>query len=104
MLFGALEAGGTKMVLAIGNENGEIHEQISIPTETPDVTVIKIIDYFKSKNIEALGIGSFGPIDLDRNSKTYGYITSTPKLAWANYDLVGTIKKALQFPSALILT
>lgn len=98
MLFGALEAGGTKMVLAIGNENGEILEQISIPTETPDVTVSKINDYFKGKNIAALGIGSFGPIDLDRNSKTYGFITTTPKLAWANYDLVGNIKKVLNIP------
>lgn len=98
MLFGALEAGGTKMVLAIGNENGEILEQTSIPTETPSITVAKIIDYFKGKNIAALGIGSFGPIDLDRNSKTYGYITSTPKLAWANYDLVGNIKKVLNIP------
>lgn len=98
MLFGALEAGGTKMVLAVGNENGEILEQISIPTETPSVTVKKIVDYFKEKNIEALGIGSFGPVDLDRSSATYGYITSTPKLAWANYDLVGNIKKELNIP------
>lgn len=98
MLFGALEAGGTKMVLAIGNENGEILEQVSIPTETPDITIPKIIDYFKGKEIAALGIGSFGPIDLDKKSETYGYITSTPKLAWANYDLVGNIKKALSIP------
>ncbi len=98
MLFGALEAGGTKMVLAIGNENGEILEQVSIPTETPDVTIPKIIDYFKGKEIAALGIGSFGPIDLDKKSDTYGYITSTPKLAWANYDFVGNIKKALTIP------
>jgi len=98
MLFGALEAGGTKMVLAIGNENGEILEQVSVPTETPDVTIPKIIEYFKGKDIAALGIGSFGPIDLDKKSETYGYITSTPKLAWANYDLVGNIKKALSIP------
>lgn len=98
MLLGALEAGGTKMVLAIGNENGEILEQTSIPTETPEITLPKIIDYFKSKNIKALGIGSFGPIDLNRASKTYGYITSTPKLAWANCDIVGYIKKNLGVP------
>lgn len=98
MILGALEAGGTKMVLAIGNENGEILEQCSIPTQTPDITVPKMIEYYKSKGIEALGIGSFGPIDPDKNSKTYGYITSTPKLAWANYDIVGTMKKALKIP------
>jgi len=98
MLLGALEAGGTKMVLAIGNENGEILDRVSMPTETPDITIPKIIEYFKGKNIEALGIGSFGPVDLDRNSKTYGYITSTPKLAWRNYDILGNIKKALNIP------
>ena len=98
MLLGALEAGGTKMVLAIGNENGEILDRVSIPTETPVITVPKIIAYFKNKNIEALGIGSFGPVDLDKESKTFGYITSTPKLAWANYDIVGEIKKELQVP------
>ena len=98
MLLGALEAGGTKMVLAVGNENGEILDRISIPTETPVITVPKIIAYFKNKNIEALGIGSFGPVDLDKESKTFGYITSTPKLAWANYDIVGEIKKELRIP------
>lgn len=98
MLYGALEAGGTKMVLAIGNEHGEILEQISLPTETPSITVPKIIDYFKQKDIAALGIGSFGPIDLDKKSDTYGYITSTPKLAWTNYDMVGNIKSALSIP------
>ncbi len=98
MLFGALEAGGTKMVMAIGNEHGEILEQLSIPTETPDITMIKIIDYFKDKEIEALGIGSFGPIDLDKGSITYGSITSTPKLAWVNYNIVNELKSALQLP------
>ena len=98
MLLGALEAGGTKMVMAIGNEKGEILEQLSIPTELPAVTVKNIIEYFKNKPIEALGIGSFGPVDLNRNSRTYGYITSTPKLAWANYDMLGTIKNELNLP------
>ena len=98
MLLGALEAGGTKMVMAIGNEKGEILEQLSIPTELPAVTVKNIIEYFKNKPIEALGIGSFGPVDLNRYSRTYGYITSTPKLAWANYDMLGTIKNELNLP------
>lgn len=98
MLLGALEAGGTKMVMAIGNEKGEILEQKSIPTRDPEITVKEIIDYFKDKNITALGIGSFGPIDLDRNSPTYGYITSTPKLAWTNYDFVGNLSAALNIP------
>lgn len=98
MILGALEAGGTKMVCAIGNEKGEIMEQVTIPTETPDITVPKLLAFFREKRIEALGIGCFGPIDLDRNSETYGYITTTPKLAWQNYDMVGTFKKELGVP------
>ena len=49
MRLGALEAGGTKMVCAIGNANGEIYERISIPTETPEITVPKMIEYFKER-------------------------------------------------------
>lgn len=98
MLLGALEAGGTKMVCAIGNEKGEIFEQISIPTETPEITIPRMISYFKEKNIEALGIGCFGPIDLNKKSKTYGYITSTPKLEWIDCNIVGAFKNALGCP------
>ena len=98
MILGAMEAGGTKMVCAVGNEKGEIFEQISIPTRTPETTVPEMISYFKEKKVEALGIGCFGPIDPDRNSKTYGYITSTPKLAWADYNIVGAFEEALGCP------
>ncbi len=98
MRIGALEAGGTKMVCAIGDESGNIFERVSIPTVTPDETLPKLIDYFKDKNIEALGIGCFGPIDLHKDSKTYGYITSTPKLAWRNCNIVGALGEALKVP------
>ncbi len=86
------------MVCAIGDENGRISDRISIPTTIPEETVPKIVDYFKEKEIAALGIGCFGPIDLRRESPTYGYITSTPKLAWRNYDIVKELKKALHVP------
>ncbi len=98
MLYGALEAGGTKMVCAIGDENGKIYEQVSIPTLTPDETMPKIIEYFKNKDIKAIGIACFGPIDLNKSSETYGYITSTPKTAWKNFDIVGCVKNALNIP------
>ncbi len=98
MRLGALEAGGTKMVLAIGNEEGTILEQTSIPTGDPARSMPELIRYFKDKEIKALGVGSFGPIDLDRSSATYGFITSTPKLAWAGYNFAGTLQEALQVP------
>ena len=98
MLYGALEAGGTKMVLAVGDENGKILEQISIPTVSPEVTMPEIINWFKDKDIAALGIAAFGPIDLDRSSDTYGSFTTTPKLKWANYNIVKAVKDALHIP------
>ena len=97
-LYGALEAGGTKMVCAIGDENGNILERISIPTRTPAETMGPMIDFFRSKGIRALGIGCFGPVDLKKGSRTYGYITSTPKLAWQNYPIVAEFEKALGVP------
>ncbi|MBR6223418.1 MAG: ROK family protein [Lachnospiraceae bacterium] len=98
MLYGALEAGGTKMVCAIGDETGKIYEQISVPTKTPEDTMPAIIDYFKDKDIRALGIGCFGPIDVDKASPSYGHILRTPKLPWIDFDMVGTMKKALGVP------
>lgn len=98
MILGALEAGGTKMVCAIGNGDGEIMDQVSIPTQTPEITVPKLLSFFQDRGIEALGIGCFGPIDVDRNSGTYGHITTTPKLAWQNFDIVGAFKKELGVP------
>lgn len=98
MRLGALEAGGTKMVCAIGNEQGEVLERMSIPTESPAITIPKLIAYFKEREVEALGIGCFGPIDLNRSSDTYGYITTTPKLEWINYNIVGAFQDALDIP------
>lgn len=98
MRFGALEAGGTKMVCAIGDETGRIYEQISMPTGKPEITVPKLIAYFGEREVDALGIGCFGPVELNKNSPRYGYITSTPKTAWRNYDIVGAFDRALGCP------
>ena len=98
MLLGALEAGGTKMVCAIGDETGKVIDRISLPTETPEITIPKMVEYFKQYPIEALGIGSFGPVDLNPASPTYGHITSTPKLAWKDFDFVTAMKDALNVP------
>ena len=103
MFIGAIEAGGTKMITAIGDEKGQLFDRISIPTTTPEETFEKMISYFKAKEkegykISALGIGSFGPINLDENSEKYGFITSTPKPGWANVDFVGYFTEKLSIP------
>ena len=98
MLFGALEAGGTKMVCAIGNEKGEILEQKSFPTLTPDETIPGLIEYFKGKDMAAMGIACFGPIDPVKDSPTFGYITSTPKPGGKNYNIVKVVKDEFHIP------
>lgn len=98
MRLGALEAGGTKMVCAIGDEQGNIFDRASFPTLTPEETMPALIDYFKDKGIEALGIGSFGPLCLNKSASTFGNITTTPKLAWKDYPLRKAFVEALEVP------
>ncbi|SFR65644.1 ROK family protein [Anaeromicropila populeti] len=98
MLFGALEAGGTKMVMAVGDEKGNILEQKSLPTLTPEETVPELLSYFSKKEICALGIGAFGPVDVNPQSKSFGHILDTPKLAWKNYNLYGAFQEKLGIP------
>lgn len=108
MRIGGIEAGGTKMVCAIGEmqeyetlekaSEVKIIERVTIPTTTPEETLPQMIEFFTDKDIKALGIGCFGPIDLDKKSTTYGHITSTPKLAWKNCDMAGTFAWTLGIP------
>ena len=101
MLFGTLEAGGTKMVLSIGNEQNELIEQTSIPTEAPEKTIPAMIDWFRDKGIAALGIGTFGPVDLKKDSPTYGWITKTPKPGWSDKPLLPPMQEALGVPELI---
>jgi fructokinase len=98
MRLGALEAGGTKMVCSIGDENGKILDRAKFPTLTPAETVPPMIEYFQKAGVEALGISSFGPLDLNPASPTYGYVTTTPKPGWANYPLLPAFREALKVP------
>jgi fructokinase len=99
MRLAGIEAGGTKFVCVIGNEQGDIIEQVEFPTETPAITLAKVIAFIAKHHaeakIDALGVGCFGPIDPLLDSKTYGYITSTPKTAWQNCNIVRLLQQAL---------
>jgi fructokinase len=99
-LFGGIEAGGTKFVCAVGTGPDDIVAEDRFPTTMPDETIGQAISFFEPyrENLEAVGIGSFGPVDLDKGSATYGFITSTPKPHWANVDLVGKVGRALDVP------
>lgn len=98
MLLGGIECGSTNMVCAVGDEYGNISDKILIPTRTPEETLPSIIEYFKKYNIVAAGIACFGPIDLNRRSETFGYITSTTKKEWADYNILGRVAGELKVP------
>jgi len=89
-LYGGLELGGTtiKICLAEGSVTNVVYQR-SHPTRKPGETLQIALDFFRLHPIVALGIGSFGPVDLNPASPSYGHITSTPKLAWVDVDVVG---------------
>ncbi len=99
--IGALEAGGTKMVLAVYTLEGEELERLTLPTLTPQQTMPQMVDFFRSHAVDALGVGSFGPLDLDPRSPTYGAITSTPKLPWRGYPLLRELLGGRDIPAAI---
>ncbi|HEY84339.1 MAG TPA: ROK family protein [Chloroflexi bacterium] len=98
-IFGGIEAGGTKFVCAVGSSPYNLRAEASFPTTTPKETIGRAIAFFEEQQqktpLAAIGIASFGPVDPNPQSPTYGYITSTPKPGWTNTDFMGTIKGAL---------
>ncbi len=100
-IYGALEAGGTKMVLSRLDENGVMLDRESIPTQAPETTMPAMIRFFRDHPVDALGIGCFGPLDLSPASPTYGAITATPKLSWRNYPILTEFRRQLNIPVLL---
>lgn len=101
-LYGGIEAGGTKFVCAVGSGPDEIVAEIRIPTESPDATLGRVIDFFKQQQeqheIAGLGVASFGPVDPEPESPSFGYITNTPKPGWAHTPVVPLLRDAFGIP------
>ena len=100
MRLGALEAGGTKMVCAVVSGDGEVLDRMETPTLTPAKTVPQMIEWFTARDVDALGIGAFGPTCVDPNDERYGSILQTPKLAWRGHGLRAAFADALGIPVA----
>lgn len=98
MRIGAIEAGGTKFVCGIGSENGTIEDRVSFPTEHPEKTLAQVFEYFEDKGVASIGIGSFGPINIDEASPAYGYVTTTPKPGWSGYPFLPAMKQRFDVP------
>ncbi|HOF39501.1 MAG TPA: ROK family protein [Candidatus Hydrogenedentes bacterium] len=101
-VFGGIEAGGTKFVCALGSRPDDLREEERFPTTTPEETIGRCIACFEKharrEPITAIGISSFGPVDPNPESATWGYITSTPKPGWGQTPFAGRIAEALGVP------
>jgi fructokinase len=101
--FGAVEAGGTKFVVAIGNQRGEILAEERFPTADPASTLTATRDFLRQGSLEfgalaAIGIASFGPVELDKSSAHYGFIGQTPKAGWSHTDMAGALAREFHCP------
>ncbi len=98
-MYAGIEAGGTKWVCAVGSGPDDITALERFSTTTPAETIGQVIAFLRQfPALKAIGVGSFGPIDLHAGSPTYGYITTTPKAGWQFTDVVGPLRAAFNVP------
>lgn len=102
-MYGAIEAGGTKWVCAVGRDPDTIMSRARIATETPQVTLGGALEFFREATethgpIDAIGIASFGPVELRRHHPHYGFITTTPKPGWSQTEVAGAFASAFGVP------
>ncbi|WP_249308654.1 ROK family protein [Lederbergia citrea] len=98
IVLGAIEAGGTKFLCAVGDMDFNVIDKIEIPTTSPRETIEKVKDFFRQYNVRSMGIGSFGPADVNIDSPNYGCITTTPKEQWQYFNLITAMKDVCDFP------
>lgn len=99
-LWGGIEAGGTKFICAVGEGPDKLNAKIRIPTTTPDQTLGRVVEFFQQQQalhgeIDAIGIGAFGPVDVNPSSSKFGWFLNTPKPGWQQIDCVGLIQREL---------
>jgi fructokinase len=102
-LLAGIEAGGTKFICAIGTSDGDILVETRFPTSSPDETLTRAADFINEQTpslgpLAAIGIASFGPIDLQCDSEKFGHILNTPKPGWTDTDIVGRLRSTFDVP------
>ncbi len=99
-MFGGVEAGGTKFRCAVGTGPDDLRAEVRIDTRSPAATLGEVVRFFAANGagVSAIGVGCFGPIDLNQASKTYGYVTSTPKVGWSQVNVAGALQEDLGVP------
>lgn len=100
-LFGGIETGGTTWELVVGTAPDDVRAETSIPTTLPEETIAGAVEFFRDAGpVDAVGIGSFGPVDVRAGSPTWGWVTTTPKPGWAYTDVAGPVGRELGVPVA----
>lgn len=104
-LFAGIDAGGTTFKCIVGTGPHDIRASAQIPVQAPAPTLAACVAFFQEARhqhgpLAALGVGSFGPVDLQPDSPTYGYITQTPKPGWQHTDVLGALRQSLRIPVA----
>ena len=100
--YGLVEAGGTKFVLGVATDKDSIEATTRIDTTTPDETIGAMLDWFAGQGtLSAIGVASFGPLDLDKASPAWGHITQTTKPHWSGADIAGPLQRKFGGPVAI---
>lgn len=99
-IYGGIEGGGTKFNCMVGGGPENIVAEARFPTTTPVETIGQVCEFFAPhvSQLQGIGFGSFGPFDVDPNSPTYGYITTTPKPHWGKANVLGMLREKLDVP------
>ncbi len=102
-LFGCIEAGGTKFVVGVAAAPDDIRESVRVATTTPDETIGAAIAWLQGAQdrhgaLSAIGIASFGPLQLDRTAADWGHITATTKPGWSSSDFGGRVQREMRLP------
>jgi fructokinase len=98
VIYGGIEGGGTKWVCAVGSGT-DLDAIVTIPTTSPGETIDRVAEFFAAQTgVVAIGVGSFGPLDLDERSPRFGVITTTPKPGWAGTDVRARLAEKLGLP------
>ncbi|MDE0826891.1 MAG: ROK family protein [Akkermansiaceae bacterium] len=101
-MIAGIELGGTKTVVAIGDNDGSLGEQFRFPTTTPGETLGQAVEWVLDQGlIDSLGIAAFGPVGINREATSYGKMLPTPKEGWSDFDLLALLSKEL--PDAPII-
>lgn len=100
-LYGAVEMGGTKTDVTVGTSLDDMAEPTRISTTDPDETLERICGYFEDHDVDAVGVASFGPLELDRSSSRYGRMLTTPKPGWTGAPVYQRLAEGIGAPVVL---